>query len=74
MKSSVMLVCCWQSTLEIWFIALGRWPRPVPQRCEVLSLLILVLIWSIINGIDDEGLSNRNVINANQRELIENRY
>lgn len=37
MKSSVMPVCCWQSPLQIWFIALGRWPRPVPQRCEVLS-------------------------------------
>lgn len=74
MKSSVMPVCCWQSPLQIWFIALGGWPSPVPQRCEVLSLLILVLIWSIVNGTDDKGLTNRNVINANQHELIENRY
>lgn len=68
-----MPVCCWQSALEIWFIALEKWPTSVPQRCEVLSLVILILIWGIMNGTADKRLSKRNIINANQHELIENR-
>lgn len=55
------------------FIALEKWPRSVPQRCKMLSLVILILIRGIINGTADKGLSKRNIISANQRELIENR-
>lgn len=62
----MMPVCCWQSALEIWFIALEKWPRSVPQKYEVLSLVILILISGIINGAADKGLSKRNIINAYQ--------
>lgn len=41
---------------KFWFIALEKRPRSVPQRCEVLSLVILIFIWGIMNGTADKGL------------------
>lgn len=63
----------WQSALEVWIITLEEWPRSVPQRCEGLSLVILIANWGVINGTAGKGLSKRIIINAGQRVLIENR-
>lgn len=46
----------------------------MPQRCEGLSLVILMVNWGVINRTASKGLSKRIIINASQRVLIENRF
>lgn len=46
----------------------------MPQRCEGLNLVILMVNWGVINRTASKGLSKRIIINASQRMLIENRF
>lgn len=44
----------------------------MPQWCEGLTLVILIVNWDEMNGTACKGLSNRVIINASQHELLEN--